>query len=285
MKDKHYSLQEKLTINCRGKLVSLKNPLVMGILNITPDSFFDGGKYQHERTWLNQAEKMMNEGADIIDIGAVSTRPGSPGISVKEELKTILNTLNSIRKHFPEMILSIDTWRSDVADKAIENGVDIINDISGGTMDENMFATIARYNIPYILMHIQGTPQTMQNIPVYQNVANELILFFSQQIQKLRLLGVNDIMIDPGFGFGKTIAHNFEILNKLDLFTLFELPILVGLSRKSMIWKTLNISAADALNGTTAVNTIALMKGANILRVHDVKHAVESVKLFNQYNG
>ncbi|GIV43566.1 MAG: dihydropteroate synthase [Bacteroidia bacterium] len=271
----------KYTMNCGGRLISFDKALIMGIINLTPDSFYEKSRQSSELSALKQAEKMLNDGADILDLGAVSTRPGSVEISEEEELKRLLPALKSIRKSFPECIISVDTWRSEIAKAAVNEGADIINDISGGTMDANMFETIAQFKVPYILMHIQGTPQTMQQNPTYNDVVNEVIDFLAERIQKLRLLGVADIIVDPGFGFGKTPEHNFTLLKHLEQFAILDCPILVGVSRKSMITKTLNIIANEALNGTTVLNTIALMKGAKILRVHDVKEAVEAVKLTN----
>jgi dihydropteroate synthase len=271
----------KYTMNCGGRLISFDKALIMGIINLTPDSFYDKSRQNSETSALKQAEKMVADGANILDLGAVSTRPGSPEISKEEELNRLLPSLKSIRKAYPESIISVDTWRADVAKAAINEGADVINDISGGTMDVNMFETIAQLKVPYILMHIQGTPQTMQQNPSYKDVLNEVIDFLAERIQKLRLMGVADIIVDPGFGFGKTLEHNYTLLKHLEQFKILDCPILVGISRKSMITKTLNISAEEALNGTTVLNTIALMKGAKILRVHDVKQAVEAVKLTN----
>ncbi|PQJ76005.1 dihydropteroate synthase [Polaribacter gangjinensis] len=271
-----------MTINCKGKLIDVAEPKVMGILNITPDSFFDGGKYKNEADILFQTEKMLNEGATFIDVGAYSSRPGAAHISEKEELNRILPVIDLLVKNFPEIIISVDTFRSEIARKTIENGAAIINDISGGKMDENMFQTVADLQVPYILMHMLGTPQNMQQNPVYEDVTKEIIHFFSEQIFKLHQLRVNDIIIDMGFGFGKTVAHNYEILKNLALFKNLDAPILVGVSRKSMLYKPLEISANEALNATTVANTIALLNGASILRVHDVKEAVEAIKIVNQ---
>lgn len=269
----------KCSMNCGGRLISFDKALIMGIINLTPDSFYDKSRFLSEKEILKQVEKMLNDGADIIDLGAVSTRPGSEKISEEEELKRLLPALKSIRESFPECIISVDTWRAVVAKKAVAEGANIINDISGGTMDAYMFETIAQLKVPYILMHIQGTPQTMQQNPTYNDVVNEVIDFLAERIQKLRLLGVSDIIVDPGFGFGKTLEHNFTLLKHLEQFAILDCPILVGVSRKSMITKALNIKADESLNGTTVLNTISLMKGAKILRVHDVKEAVEAVKL------
>lgn len=254
----------------------------MGILNITPDSFYDGGKYKNEADILFQTEKMLTEGATFIDVGAYSSRPGATHISEKEELKRILPVIELLVKYFPEIIISVDTFRSEIAKKTIENGAAIINDISGGKMDEKMFQTVAKLQVPYILMHMLGTPQNMQQNPVYEDVTKDIIRFFSEQIFKLHQLKMNDIIIDMGFGFGKTLQHNYEILSNLALFKNLDAPILIGISRKSMLYKPLDITANEALNATTAANTIALLNGANILRVHDVKEAVEAIKIVNQ---
>ncbi|QOD62152.1 dihydropteroate synthase [Polaribacter haliotis] len=271
-----------MTINCKGTLFDLSSPKVMGILNITPDSFFDGGKYKNEVEILNQTEKMLLGGATFIDVGAYSSRPGAIHISEEQELQRIIPVINLLVKNFPEIVISVDTFRSKIAKETVENGVAIVNDISGGKMDDKMFETIAKLQVPYILMHMLGTPQNMQKDPIYKDVTQEIISFFAEQIHKLHQLKLNDIIIDVGFGFGKTVAHNFEILKNLDLFKSLDAPILAGISRKSMLYKTLDISAQEALNATTSANTIALLNGANILRVHDVKEAVEAVKIVNQ---
>lgn len=271
-----------MTINCKGKLVDISTPKVMGILNITPDSFYDGGKYKNEAAILYQTEKMIVEGATFIDVGAYSSRPGAAHISEEEELKRIVPVVELLIRTFPEIIISIDTFRSKVAQETVQHGAAIINDISGGNMDANMFKTVANLQVPYILMHMLGTPQNMQKNPVYNDVTKDIIIFFAAQIYKLHQLKLNDIIIDVGFGFGKTLDHNFEILKNLSLFKNLDAPILAGISRKSMLYKTLNISAQDALNATTSANTIALLNGANILRVHDVKEAVEAVKIVAQ---
>ena len=271
-----------MTINCNGTLVDLTLPKVMGILNITPDSFFDGGKYKNESDFLLQTEKMLLEGATFIDVGAYSSRPGAKHISEEEELQRIVPVINLLVKNFPEIIISVDTFRSKIAEETINAGAAIVNDISGGKMDDNMFETVAKLQVPYILMHMLGTPQNMQKNPIYTNVTQEIITFFAAQIQKLHQLKLNDIIIDVGFGFGKTTAHNFEILKNLELFKSLDTPILAGVSRKSMLYKTLDISAKEALNATTSANTIALLNGANMLRVHDVKEAIEAVKIVNQ---
>ncbi|MCL4162540.1 UNVERIFIED_CONTAM: hypothetical protein GTU68_028801 [Idotea baltica] len=271
-----------MTINCKGTLIDLTSPKVMGILNITPDSFYDGGKYKDEITILKQVEKMLFEGATFIDVGAYSSRPGAKHISEEEELQRIVPVIDLLMKNFPEIIISVDTFRSKIAQETINSGAAIINDISGGTMDANMFETVAKLQVPYILMHMLGTPQNMQKNPVYKDVVEDIISFFAEQIFKLHQLKLNDVIIDVGFGFGKTINHNFEILKNLSLFKSLDSPILAGVSRKSMLYKTLDISAQEALNATTSANTIALLNGANILRVHDVKEAVEAVKIVEQ---
>lgn len=271
-----------MTINCKGTLVDVSSPKVMGILNITPDSFYDGGKYKNESEILKQTQKMLSEGATFIDVGAYSSRPGAKHISEDEELQRIVPVIELLIKEFPEIMISVDTFRSKIAKETISSGAAMINDISGGNMDANMFETISKLQVPYIIMHMLGTPQNMQNNPSYNNVTQEIISFFAEKIFKLHQLKVNDILIDVGFGFGKTIEHNFELLKNLSLFKSLDTPILVGVSRKSMLYKTLNSSAKEALNATTSANTIALLNGANILRVHDVKEAVEAIKIVEQ---
>ena len=265
------------SINCGGKLLSLSSPMVMGILNLTPDSFYDGGKFME--SYLESVESMLEEGAGIIDIGGMSTRPKSIEVEIDEELKRVIGPIEEIRKRFPEAILSIDTFRAIVAKEAIHAGAHIINDISGGTMDPEMFPTVGALKVPYVLSHIQGNPSNMQDAPHYDYVLIEVFQFFAQRIEALNQLGAVDIIIDPGFGFGKTIEHNYTLLHHLDYFKSLRKPILAGISRKSMINKILDTKAADALNGTSVLNTIALMQGASILRVHDVREAVECVKL------
>ncbi len=277
-------------MNCNGKILDLSTPVVMGILNVTPDSFYDGGKYTTEKKIIEHTKKMLDEGAGIIDVGGYSSRPGAAHINEAEELKRVIPAIEIIAENFPGAIISVDTFRSNIAKKAVDSGACIINDISGGTMDDKMFQTVARLNVPYILMHIKGTPQTMQNNPVYKDVVKEIILYFAEKINELRILGAKDIILDPGFGFGKTLAHNYEILSKLSYFKIFEMPLLAGLSRKSMINEIIKKTSkfppfggtkgGSALNGTTAANTIALLNGAKILRVHDVKEAVEAVNLY-----
>jgi dihydropteroate synthase len=271
-----------MTINCKGNLVDFSRPKVMGILNITPDSFYDGGKFQNEKEILLQTEKMLNEGASFIDVGAYSSRPGADWVSEQEELKRIVPVVILLLKEFPRILLSIDTFRSKVAIETVAAGAALINDISAGNMDRQMFKTIAQLQVPYIAMHMQGTPQTMQQNPNYENITTDLIHFFSKKIHQLHQLQIKDIIIDVGFGFGKTIEHNYQLLQDLSFFKSLNAPILAGISRKSMLYKTLGITAKDALNATSSANTIALLNGANILRVHDVKEAIECVKIVGQ---
>ncbi|MDD4143818.1 MAG: dihydropteroate synthase [Prolixibacteraceae bacterium] len=274
-------LKRKNSINLGGRLIDFSVPAVMGVLNVTPDSFYEGGKTQDEREMLSMVEEMLIEGADIIDIGAVSTRPGAPVASTKTELERLLPAVVAVRKAFPEIAISIDTFRSWVALRVIEEvGPVIINDISGGTLDPKMYETIAKVQMPYVLCHIQGNPRNMQDDPQYEDVIKDISNFFSDKVKQLTKMGVNDIIIDPGFGFGKNMLHNYDLMNRLDSFKVFQLPVLVGLSRKSMIWRLLSIKPEDALNGTTVLNTMALMGGADILRVHDVKEAAEAITLF-----
>ncbi|MBP9599903.1 MAG: dihydropteroate synthase [Lutibacter sp.] len=251
----------------------------MGILNVTPDSFYDGGNFNNFETIHAHVSKMLDEGATFIDVGAYSSRPGAKHISEEEEIRRIIPIVQFLLKKFPSILLSIDTFRSNVAEQCIENGASIINDISAGSMDAELFSTVAKLQVPYIIMHMQGTPQSMQLNPTYTNIVTDLLVYFSKKIMELRQLGLNDIIIDVGFGFGKTIEHNYKLLQQLELFKNLEVPSLVGVSRKSMLYKPLNISADTALNATTSANTIALLNGANILRVHDVKEAVEAVKI------
>jgi dihydropteroate synthase len=254
----------------------------MGILNVTPDSFYDGGKYKSDKALLLQVEKMLNEGATFIDVGAYSSRPGADDISIEEEKKRLLPVLNLLTAHFGhDILMSVDTFRSDIAEFAIQNGAALINDISGGTLDHKMFDVISKYKVPYIMMHMKGTPQNMKSLAKYDDVVLEVKQYFSDRLKIAREKGISDIVIDPGFGFAKNIAHNFELLYKFELFKTFDLPVLCGISRKSMIYKTLGVESKDALNGTTALHSIALSKGANILRVHDVKEAKECIVLNN----
>ncbi|MFO8002597.1 MAG: dihydropteroate synthase [Marinilabilia sp.] len=273
-------LDTEFTINCRGRLLQLTRPLVMGIINVTPDSFYAGSRIKAKDEILARVSQIIEEGGDIIDIGAYSSRPGADNISPGEEAARLWPMLEAIRQQWPDVIISLDTFRSGIAQKAVEEyGVDIINDVSGGDIDPAMFETVGGLNVPYILMHIQGTPGNMQKNPQYRDVTGEVVLYLSEKINRLRRLGVSDIIIDPGFGFGKSMDHNYRLLNDLEQFQMFERPLLAGFSRKSMIYRYLGGEPADALNGTTVLNTIALTKGANILRVHDVKEAVECVKL------
>lgn len=269
-------------MNCKGQLIDLTVPKVMGILNITPNSFFDGGKYKNENELLERVQKMLNEGADFVDVGAYSSKPNAEFVSEEEEISRIIPVVNLLQKHFPEIIVSIDTFRAGVAKACIENGAAIINDISAGKLDDKMLETIAEYQVPYIMMHMKGTPQTMQTFAQYDDIIKEMLFYFSERIAVARSFGINDLIVDPGFGFAKTLEQNFEVMQKMELFQMLELPLLVGISRKSMIYKTLETNAESALNGTTFLNTIALTKGAKILRVHDVKEAVECVRLFNK---
>jgi dihydropteroate synthase len=255
----------------------------MGILNLTPDSFYDGGRYRLEKEVLQRAEEILLQGGSVIDIGAVSTRPGAQDVSQAEELIRLMPAVTAIRKHFPEAVLSVDSYRSEVISRVFDEiGGFIINDISGGNLDDRMFETVADLGLPYILTHMQGTPPTMQANPAYGDVTGEILLELSEKINMLKLLGVNDIIVDPGFGFGKGLHHNYELLNRLDSFRLFELPLLAGVSRKAMIWKLLEITPGESLNGTTVLNTLALMGGADILRVHDVREAVETIRLVSE---
>lgn len=271
-----------MTINCKGQLIDLSTPKVMGILNLTPDSFYDGGQYLNEKDIIDQVEKMLTEGATFIDIGAYSSRPGAAHISEEVELQRIVPVVKLLCNTFPDILISIDTFRSNIAKVCIDAGAALINDISAGDMDSNMFKTIGEINVPYIMMHMQDSPQNMQKNPVYNNVTQDILFYFSKKIALARQYKINDLIIDPGFGFGKTITHNFQLLNTLELFQNINLPVLVGVSRKSMIYNTLNTDAQHALNGTTVINTLALQKGTSILRVHDVKEAIECVTLINQ---
>ncbi|HNP31953.1 MAG TPA: dihydropteroate synthase [Flavobacterium sp.] len=272
-----------MTINCLGKLIDLSSPKVMGILNITPNSFYDGGKYSDEKSILNQVEKMLVEGATFIDIGAYSSKPSAEFVSEEEEISRLVPMIELILNHFQETLISVDTFRANVAKTAIKNGARIINDISAGSLDDKMLQTVAEFQVPYIMMHMKGNPQTMQSLVQYENIIKEMLFYFSEKVAQARSFGINDLIIDPGFGFAKTREQNFEVMNNLELFQMLELPILVGVSRKSMIYKTLETEPDFALNGTTVLNTIALQKGANILRVHDVKEAMETIKLVSQF--
>ena len=271
-----------MTINCKGQLIDLSTPKIMGILNVTPNSFYDGGKFTLSENGLLQVGKMLEEGATFIDIGAYSSKPNAEFVSEEEELSRILPVVQSVLKQFPDALLSIDTFRSEIAAVCIENGAAIINDISAGNLDEKMMDVVTKYKVPYIMMHMRGTPQTMQSHTNYENIVKEILFYFSEKVSKARSLGINDLIIDPGFGFAKTLEQNYEVLQNLELFQMLDLPILAGISRKSMVYKPIGVTANEALNGTTVLNTIALSKGANILRVHDVKEALECAKLFER---
>lgn len=271
-----------LSINCNGKLVDLNTPKVMGVLNITPDSFYDGGRYKDAKSIINQTEKLISEGATFIDIGAYSSRPGADFISENEELQRIVPVVELIQKKNPDVLISVDSFRAKVIRECVSAGAVISNDISAGKLDPDMIKTVGELGVPYIMMHMRGTPQTMKNHTTYQHLINEIYAYFSKQIELARQHNITDIIIDPGFGFAKTLAQNYELLNQMEFFKNLNCPILTGVSRKSMIYKVLGCKAEEALNGTTALNMVALMNGACILRVHDVKEAVECIKLFNQ---
>ena len=278
MAEKNF-FEPKQSLNIKGKIFDLSKPKVMGILNITPDSFYNNSRTNSIDEALRKTETFLNDGATFIDIGGYSSRPGAKDISTDEELSRLIPVIEAINKNIPEAIISIDTFRAKVAEETILAGAHIINDIASGDMDDKMFETVARLQVPYIMMHMQGTPQNMQQNPVYDNVLLDVIDYLAKKIDTLKKLKVHDVIIDPGFGFGKTIEHNYELLNQMQEFKIFKLPVLAGFSRKGMIYKVLKNTAAEALNGTTILNTIALQKGAKILRVHDVKEAVECVKL------
>ncbi|MGZ8510784.1 MAG: dihydropteroate synthase [Chitinophagaceae bacterium] len=271
------------TLNCNGRLLVVDTALVMGIINVTPDSFYEGSRQQTIDSVLRQAGQMIKDGATILDIGGQSTRPGSLVVGAEEELKRVVGSIAAIHKNFPETFISVDTYYSLVAKEAVAAGASIINDISAGSMDENMIATVATLPVPYVLMHMKGTPQNMQQSPQYENVTREVLDFFITKVDELKKAGIHDIIIDPGFGFGKTIAHNFELPHNLEVFKIIERPLLLGISRKSTIYKTLGVTAAEALNGTTVLHTIGLMNGASIIRVHDVKEAKETIELVSTY--
>lgn len=273
------SMSEKIQIRIKGQLRDFSTPWVMGILNFTLDSFFDGGRYHTDFQLLEHAEKMLKEGADVIDVGAVSTRPGAADIPMAEEREKVEHLLSLLRKEFPEAVVSVDTWRAEVAESAILAGADIINDVSGGTFDARMAEVVGRYQVPYVLMHTTAKPNCMQQQVMGENPLAEMMQFFGNQIDIFKKAGCKDIILDPGFGFGKTLEQNYFLLHNLHAFKIFEMPILVGISRKSMIYKLLETTPEHALNGTTVLNTLALLQGANILRVHDVREAVETVKL------
>ena len=276
---KHLQTTPTQSINAKGQLITFEKPLVMGILNVTPDSFFDGGKHNSVDNALQKAEQLIQDGVDIIDIGAYSSRPGAPVIDAAEELKRALPVITELAKAHPDILLSIDTFRADVAEACVGKGAHIINDISGGTLDKDMFTTVANLQVPYTLMHMRGTPETMQTLTDYNDIAVDVATSLGRKISKLRALGVKDIIVDPGFGFAKTVAQNYELLHRVDELHYFGLPILGGVSRKSMIYKKLGITAEDALIGTIALNTLLLSKGVQLLRVHDVKEAKQLIEL------
>lgn len=269
-----------MTINCKGNLIDLSQPKVMGILNITPDSFYAESRTSSDADILTKTEKMLTEGATFIDIGGYSSRPEANEVSVEEELKRVIPTLELVLKNFPETLISVDTFRAKVAEESIKAGAAIINDISAGNLDAEMMKAVAKHQVPYIMMHMRGTPKTMQKLTDYKDLTQEVLFYFSEKIRQARDFGINDLIVDPGFGFAKTTKQNFELFSNLELFQNLDLPVLVGISRKSMIYKSLDISAENSLNGTSMLNTIALTKNASILRVHDVNEAVECVKLF-----
>ncbi|MDQ3190114.1 MAG: dihydropteroate synthase [Bacteroidota bacterium] len=279
MEAKDTFFYRKSTINCAGKLLPIDKPLVMGILNVSTDSFYGKGTSLEMEQIICRAKNILDQGGDIIDIGGESTKPGSIPIAAKEELNKVIPAIKTIKEHFPHAVISIDTSKAIVAENAVKAGAAIVNDISGGTFDKAMFATVAALNVPYILMHIKGKPETMQKDPFYEDVVKEVMMYFSEKIYNLKQLGVHDIIIDPGFGFAKNAIHNYTLLNHLEDFKIFNLPVLVGVSRKRMINQILKITPEEALNGTTVLNTMALLKGAAFLRVHDVKEAVEAVKI------
>ncbi len=279
-------LRFRQSINCGGQLFDLSRPVVMGIVNITPDSFYEGSRFTGRQRVVERVGQILEQGGKLTDVGAYSSRPGARALSLQEEGERLWPVLEAIREHYPVAVLSVDTFRSAIARKAVEDfGVCMVNDISGGDLDEAMFETIAHLQVPYVLMHMQGTPANMQLNPHYNDVVGEVIVALAEKTRLLRELGVNDILLDPGFGFGKNVEHNYQLLRALDQFKMFELPVLVGLSRKSMIYKFLGGDAASALNGTTALNTVALIKGAQILRVHDVQEAVECINLVEKLNN
>jgi dihydropteroate synthase len=276
-------LSKNLSLNLRGTIMDLSTPRLMGIINATPDSFYSGSRVPEPGEAVEKAREMIGQGVDILDVGAVSSRPGSGVISEEEELNRLSPVLHALREEFPEFPLSVDTWRSGVARSVCERfGIHIINDISAGNLDAEMFATIAQLQVPYIMMHMQGTPSTMQEDPSYENVVDDLLQFFAERVYKLKRLGVNDIIVDPGFGFGKTLEQNYRLLREFESFQILELPLMAGISRKSMIYKVLDSDPDHALNGTTAAHMALLMKGTNLLRVHDVAAAKETLKIFRQ---
>ncbi len=285
MDNKGTSFAKIRKLEIGNRLLDFSRPKIMGILNLTPDSFYDGGRYRDEKQWVEQTRKMLEEGADIIDLGAVSTRPGAALVDIKEELQRLLPPLKLLVKNFPDALFSIDTYHAETAGRCVENGAHLINDISGGTFDDAMFDEVARLQVPYILMHIHGTPQTMQLQPLAKNIARHVRAFFEEKVAALRKKGVRNIILDPGFGFGKTLEANYELLKNLDSTRIDNLPLLAGISRKSMINKVLDTKPSEALNGTTVLHTLALLNGANLLRVHDVKEAGEAIALVEFYRN
>jgi len=283
MGNKDTSFQKTMSIQAGKNILDFSRPRIMGVLNLTPDSFYDGGRYLSEDLWYAQTQKMISEGADIIDLGAFSSRPGATMISIGEEMDRLLPPLNVLKKEFPNAIFSIDTFRSEVAKACVKAGAHIINDISGGNMDKDMFGTVAQLKVPYILMHMHGTPQDMQINPISENIVEEVHTFFKKKVEKIRSLGIDNIILDPGFGFGKTLECNYRLLAGMEETRIDSLPLLAGVSRKSMIYKVLRANPDEALNGTTVINTIALMNGADILRVHDVKEARQAIDLMEVY--
>jgi len=274
-----------MTINCKGNLIDLNSPKIMGVLNITPDSFYDGGKFKDSTTVITQVEKMLADGATFIDVGAYSSRPGAENVSETEELQRIVPIVDLLVNKFPEIVLSIDTFRAKVAKECIIAGAAMVNDISAGNLDAAMMHLVSQLKVPYVMMHLKGTPQNMQQNTTYNHLLKDILYYFSEKITDAHEKGIIDIIVDPGFGFSKNLAQNYELMQKLELFNITKKPILVGISRKSMIYKVLKSDAKNALNGTTALNTIALLKGANILRVHDVKEALECIKIVEQLNA
>lgn len=270
------------SINCKGRLIDFETPKVMGILNITPNSFYDGGRYNSQAALIKQAEKMLEEGAAIIDVGAYSTQPSAPFVSEEEEVQRILPVIVELDRLFPGIVLSVDTFRSGVAKRALDHGAAIINDVSAGMLDDAMMETVAAFNAPYIMMHMKGTPQNMQQFTQYEDVMKEMIFYFSERMELARQHGITDVIVDPGFGFSKTLDQNYEVLNKLELLQNLGVPVLSALSRKSMIYRFLDTVPQEALNGTTVLNTLSLIKGADLLRVHDVKEAIECIKLYGK---
>lgn len=271
-----------MTINCKGELIDLSTPKIMGILNITPNSFFDGGQYKTDSAFLGHAEQMIKDGADFIDVGAYSSKPSAEYVTEQEEIERIVPIVELLQKEFPKMHLSIDTFRAGVARATVEAGASMVNDIAAGYLDEQMLPTIGELQVPYIMMHMRGNPQTMQSMTDYTDLVKEVKIYFSERVAKAREYKINDLILDPGFGFAKTLEQNYELMGKMELLSSFELPILVGISRKSMIYKLFDITPQEALNGTTVLNTVALTKGAHILRVHDVKEAVQTREIVKQ---